>query len=244
MSLTYTTWLSEVATLASTNINNVNFLIEVPNAIDYAEQRMFRDLDLVTTISRDSSQSTVASNRNVTVPGAFIVLNAVNIITPAGVAPDSGKRNPLTRTSEAFLDFCFPDNSIVGVPTLYDIIGGPNVANPYALLLGAWPDNAYKVEMVGTQRPAALSNSNQTTYLSTFLPDMFLVATMIHIAGYQKNFGAQADDPRSAVSWEMQYKTLLESANKEELRKRYQGTVMQPPPGMSAPPPAARMAAS
>jgi hypothetical protein len=237
MSLTYSTWLAAVANLAGTATTNPYFLIEVPNAIDYAEQRIYRDLDLLSTITTDATQTTVSNNRNVAIPSAFFVVNDVNIITPAGQAPDSGKRNPLVKVSEAYLDLAWPSAAGATLPTLYSL------RNQTQMILGPWPDQGYAVEYVGTQRPAPLSASNTTTFLTTTLPDLFLIASMIHIAAYQKNFGAQADDPRSAVSWEMQYKLDMANANAEELRKRYRGTVVLPPPGITPPAPPAPPAA-
>lgn len=227
MSLTYSTWLSALANLAGTTTTNPYFLIEVPNAVDYAEQRLYRDLDLISTITSDFSQTTIALNRNIVVPAAFVVVNAINLITPAGAQPDAvgSKRNQLVRVSEDFLDFSWPDATGAGLPNIYAI------RNQTQFLLGPFPNLGYVVEYVGTQRPAPLSVANPTTFLTTNLPDLFLTASMIHVAGYQKNFGAQADDPRSSMSWETQYKAELASADAEELRKRYMGTTLAPPPG-------------
>jgi len=233
MSLTYTSWLAAAANLAGTTTANTFFLAEVPNAIDYAEQEMLRQLDLINNITPDSTQVCVPNNRNITVPSAFVVVNDVNIITPAGTTPDSGHRVPITRKSEAVLDLFWPDATAVGVPSMYAM------RSQYGMILGQWPDQAYVVEIIGTQRPAPLSAANQTTFLSLNLPDVFLAGTMVHIAGYQKNFGAQADDPRSAVSWMGIFQAGLKSANREELRKRYEGSTAAPPHGAAeAPPPA------
>jgi hypothetical protein len=46
---------------------------------------------------------------------------------------------------------------------------------------------------------------------------------MVFLSGYKQNFGAQSDDPRSAVSWEQQYEKLMASASGEELRKKFSG---------------------
>ncbi len=233
MPLTYNTWLAAAANLAGTTTIQPNFVIEAPNAIDFAEQRIFRELDLINNVTPDSTQACTPNNRNITIPSPFVVVNDVNIITPAGTTPDNGHRVPLTKKSEAVLDFFWPDVTAVGVPSMFAM------RSQYAMILGQWPDQAYVVEIIGTQRPAPLSASNQTTFLSLNLPELFLAGTMIHIAGYQKNFGAQSDDPRSAVSWEGEFTALLKSANREELRKRYEGSTVAPPHGMPDAPPAA-----
>lgn len=231
MSYNYTGYLAAIANLAGTTTANPYLLTELPNAIDYAEQRMYRELDLLSTITTDSTQAAVANNRNISIPSAFYVVNDVNLITPAGQAPDSGKRNPLLKVSEAFLDLMWPSSAGATLPTLYAL------RNQAQLILGPWPDQAYVVEFVGTQRPAPLSATNVTTFLTQTLPDVFLTASMIHIAAYQKNFGAQADDPRSAMSWETQYKLEIASADAEEIRKRFRGTAVLPALATGAPTP-------
>jgi hypothetical protein len=89
-------------------------------------------------------------------------------------------------------------------------------------LLGPYPDAAYQVEIVGTIRPDSLSATNTTTFISLYLPDLFIMASMIYVSAYQRNFGRQNDDPQMAQSYETQYKTLLQSALMEENRKKFE----------------------
>jgi len=53
MSLTYTTWLAQAANLAGTSTTNPYLVTELPGAIDYAELRIYRDLDLLATRQTD-----------------------------------------------------------------------------------------------------------------------------------------------------------------------------------------------
>jgi hypothetical protein len=229
MSLNWTTYQAALANLAGTQTTNSYFQIELGNAIDYAELRILRDLDLLTMIVADASQVCVPNFRLITAPSAFVVVNGVNIITPAGTAPNNGMRNQVVKCSEDFIDMAWPSSADATVPTKFAL------QTQLTILFGPWPDQAYTVEIIGTQRPLPLSASNTSTFISTYLPDLFLAASMIHIAAYQKNFGAQADDPRMAMSWETQYEKLLDGCNAEELRKRYAGTIAKLPPGMKAP---------
>jgi hypothetical protein len=70
-------------------------------------------------------------------------------------------------------------------------------------------------------RPSPLSASNTTTFISQFLPDLFMAAAMREAAGWMKNYGAQSDDPKQALSWDAIYTNLLPSAKLEENRKRF-----------------------
>ena len=90
-----------------------------------------------------------------------------------------------------------------------------------SIVMAPSPGAAFAVEVIGNIRPTPLSATNTTTFLASYLPDLFFAASMIFVSGWQKNFGAQADDPRMAMSWETQYQGLLSSAKIEELRKKY-----------------------
>jgi hypothetical protein len=50
---------------------------------------------------------------------------------------------------------------------------------------------------------------------------MMIMASMVYISAYQRNFGRQSDDPQMAQSYENQYQLLKNSALVEENRKKY-----------------------
>ncbi len=221
MSLTYSTWVTAVSTLTTIPSSNADFTNILPDCIDYAEQRIYRELDLLQTVVRDSSGSLTPNSRNFALPtaqGTFVVVNNINVITPAGTTPDNGTRNQLVPTTESHLDIAWPSVTGATLPTYFAML------TQGSILLGPWPDAAYVVEVVGTQRPVPLSATNTSTFLSTNLPDVFLAASMIFLSGYMRNFGAQADDPKMAASWDSQYQALLTSAATEEARKKFMGS--------------------
>jgi len=235
MAYNYTGFVNELANLAGTSATNSYFVIELPNAIDYAEQRIYRELDLISAVTTDATQSCAPMSRTVQVPAAFVTVTGVNLITPAGTAnPNSGTRNALTPVAQSWLDFAWPSSAGATLPTKYHWFtqGGGVNAQGY-ITLGPWPDQNYTVEYEGTQRPAPLSASNLSTFLTTYLPDLFLVAAMLHLCAYQKNWSALGDDPNSAATWEAQYLKLKTSADAEELRKRYSNTTLGLPPGLN-----------
>lgn len=235
MSLTYTSFVQSLANMIVVPVNDPNFVIALPNIIDDAEQRLYRELDLLSTVTRDTGAFT-ANNRNFTLPtasGVFVVVEQMNVITPSSVTdPDLGTRVPMLPTSREYLDIVYPSVAGAGVPSLFAPI------NQEDWIVGAWPDEAYTVEVVGTIRPAPLSSENQTTFLSEYLPDVFLAAALVMSAGYQKNFTSMGDDPKSAVSWESHVAILLESAKVEEIRKKFgsQGWSSKSPDPIATPP--------
>lgn len=214
----FVTYLSTETVIAS---SDPSFQAILPDCIDYAEQRIYRELNLLDTVIRDSSAVLVANSRNFTLPqsiGRFVTVTGINIITPVGTTVSNGTRNQLQPIWRNLLDFLYPSEmapASPSVPSQFAMITDQTV------IVGAAPDQAYGVEVIGTIRPTPLSATNTATYLTNYLPDLFFAAAMIFMSGYMRNFGSQADDPKMAASWEDQYEKLFASANKEELRKQY-----------------------
>lgn len=221
MSLTYTQYVSTLQNLLVIPAGDSNFATDLPSIIDDASLRIFRDIDLLDTNVRDSSAAMTAGSRNFTLPsasGTFVVTDQINIITPAGTSnPESGTRNALVPTSEEMLNMLWPSVTGSTVPAYFAVTG------QNAIAVGPWPSAAYQVEVVGTIRPPALSSAVTTTLLSVYFPDLLIAASMVRAAGFLKNYGAAADDPKLALTWESHYQTLLQSALVEEDRKKLTG---------------------
>ena len=92
-----------------------------------------------------------------------------------------------------------------------------------SLYVGPYPDQNYPVEIQGTYRPEPLSLTNPTTYITEYLDDLFIAASMVFASGYMRDFGAQADNPAQAQSWENQYQLIVKGANLEALRQKFTG---------------------
>lgn len=222
MTYTYNTLVQD--TLAAfTNIPtiganaNASFLAAMPTIIDQAEQKIYADLQLLVTIVRDSSGTTTPGTRNFTLPAPasasqFTVLQSVNII-------NGPLRTPVVKVSREVMDIIWPsDAGLVGVvPAKWAPL------TDTVILFGPAPTTAYNVECIGTIRPAPLSPTNQTTYLSSQLSGLLFAACMVTAAGYMRNFGSQADDPKMAQSWQAQYDILLPLAKNEESARKFAG---------------------
>ena len=236
MSYNYATYFASLSSLLVAQDTNgqANLNAMMPNIIDYAEQRIFRELDLLTTLVPLVSTAS-ANSRTLAVPAPVIVVQSVNVITPINTSPDNGTRNPLRRTSPEYMNFVWPSATATSgtpsIPEYYTLINSNGAFSPISstqstqtLLMAPAPDAAYPVEFVATVRPTPLSPTNSQTFLTVFLPDLFLAASMVFAAGFQRDFGAQSDDPKLAQSWEQQYQTLKSSANVEELRRKSQSS--------------------
>jgi hypothetical protein len=215
----YNDYLTRVATtMVQSDTADPDWLSMLSASIDYAEKRIYRELDLLDTLVADTSLSTTANNRllpigNATL-GRFVKLASVNAVTPTGVQTvDDGTRVPLSPVSKEWLNAVYPSSLQNGVPAYYALI------DSQTLILGPWPDQAYKMELIGNIRPVPLSSQNSETILSLYFPDLMFAAGMIHVSGFMRNFGSQADNPQMAMSWETVYEKLKEGASIEEAKK-------------------------
>lgn len=218
----YSTYITDVgsalevpvvdATLAAPFIND-DYNNWLPRAIEYAEQRIYRELDLLFTHISDASTNLTANQRRFVLPssqGTFIVVEEVNVTGPSGAAQ-------LLPVSKQYLDAAWPSNSSITAPSV------PTVWCPFdqtSIFVGPPSDTAYPIEIVGTIRPAPLSSTNTTTVLTNYLPDLFMAGTMISWTGFIRDYGQSSDDPALAMSWEKVYETALASAGIEEVRKK------------------------
>lgn len=244
MPMNYTTLVSEVAafTVISSNTlvnGDANFSGPMPAIIDYAEGRIYRDLDLPNNSITDTSVLCSSGVRTIllsTAQGELLVIESLNLLTSAGTTSSNAIRVPLVPTSKAVVDTIYPSalSSYCGQPQYFARI------SDVQLILGPTPDQAYGTEVIATIRPAALSSGNSSTWLTQNVPELMLAACMISAAGYMRDFGSQADDPRMAQSWEQQYQALAKSAKDDSMRMKFmadgwtqqeQSPIAQPPRG-------------
>ena len=219
MSMDYTSYTLRLASFITTNPDNIDYAPLIPATIDYAEQRIYRELNLISTRIANSSSNLTANSRSFTLPtnlGTFITVTGMNVITPVGSTTANGKRNQLVSRSRMFVDYIADyetASAATVIPTMY------YMRDQATVIVGPSPGAAFKIEVIGTIRPTPLSYSNPTTFLTTYLPDLFVAGSMVYFskAIADKNCGAE----QSTEYWEKEYQLLVASANSEETRKRY-----------------------
>jgi hypothetical protein len=228
--LTYTTYKTQIATMAVVEETDPAFVTILPQMLTYAENRIYRDLDFMFTSTSVQGYQFTAGNRQLTIPynladgsGNFVVSEQINVITPLGTSnPNVGTRTPLLATTKEFLDAVYGASTYTGVPKYFVPF------NDNLFLVGPFPDASYFVEVVGTYRPVSLSATSAwngaagTTFISTYLPETLIMASMVYISAYQRNFGRMNDDPQMAQSYEGQYQALIKTAMSEENRKKFE----------------------
>ena len=211
----YNGFLQTIANLLVVPVNDPNFLQILPAGITDGEQRIRRDLDLISDVVRDQTGTLTANSRNFTFPQHFVVSESINVFTPSGTTTNRNQLVPVTRE---FLDAIWPNEAATttpSVPTYYAMITDQQI------IVGPPPDAGYTMEVIGTIIPPSLSATTTQTWISLYLPDVLVAAAMIFYAGFQLNFSAMSDNPQQSMSWKAHYDDLLKGADTEENRKKY-----------------------
>lgn len=198
----------------------------LPVIVGGAELRLLRDLDPVA--ARATTVLTVAAGSGTSgdLPADWVAGRDVRV--------QGGPR--LSQRDDTFLAEYWPDASVPagsGVRPKYWADPGNG-----ALVVAPSPAASTALAASYTRRPASLATETEGTYLSKQHPDLLHAAAMAWICGYQKNFGAASEDPRSGLSWEALYRSLLAVAQREEARRKGDGSFDSgptPPPASNAP---------
>lgn len=190
--------------------SDINF--ELPRILDQAEQRIYTDMDLLQARMQDYSKSCTANSRTLTLPTGTMVVEGVSVISQVGTTPVTspavGKRNPCERVSLDFIDTCCPQEKPgTGIPSYYAPLDAETI------VLAQTPISAYMVEITGTKRPASISSTNTSTYVSTYYPQLLQASSGLAFATYQKN-------QESITLYKDQYQSFLVTALAEEKRRR------------------------
>lgn len=237
MAINYTTYVSEIATITAitsgvlVNGDN-NFGGIMPAIIDYAEGRIYRDLDLPAVRVTDTSVTCSSGIRTIalsTTQGTLLVIEALNLFSSAGTTSSNGTRIPVVPASIAVIDTVYPSatSSNTGLPEFFARVTDTEI------MFGPTPNGPYGTEVIATIRPNPLSAANSSTWLTQNVPEIMIAASMIIAAGYMRDFGAQSDNPQMAQSWETQYKALLAAQGVDTLRMKFKAdawTAQQPSP--------------
>ena len=211
--LTWNLYVAAVANLAVLKTQTTGGVVEgvdaqfntmLPGAVQYAELRIQRDLDLLPSQTSQDYALTTGNNQLQLGVADFVTVQTVMLTV-------NGATLPLTPVSKEFLQNVCGTQASTGIPVYFAMAGGDQATggNTYNnILVGPYPDDDYAVTIYGTQRLPSLyayANAGQaavgTTFISSQLPDMLVQASMIVVSQYQRNFGAQAPSSDGAVSY-------------------------------------------
>lgn len=218
--MNYSSYVTQISTMAVIPSTDTNFTAILPQMIVYAENRLQRDLDFLSTQISTTAYPLAATSNILTIPTAqFVVLQTIEVVNTLGVS------TPLLPVTKEFIQNVYGTGSGQAIPQYFAVYGGDSSTTGLTsqiIIVGPIPDQSYSTILTGTVRSAPLSSTNPSTFISTYLPDLMIMASMIYISAYQRNFGKINDDPAMAITYESQYEALLKSALIEENRKKFE----------------------
>ncbi len=233
--LSYNQWVEQVGVMAVVQVVNgsVNAFSDQPLAtitpmvLNYAELRIQRDLDLLPSISSNTYTLTAGNNILAIPIDDFMTIQTIGVGTGYSTSQ-------LTPVSKEYIQTVFGSLQGAAQPRVFAMVGdtfGYGADTNNNVLLGPVPNFAYTVTVYGTIRTPSLYSyasagpaDTSYTYISTYYPDMLMMASLIYVSAFQRNFSATSDDPNMGMSYEKQYQALRLGAIGEENRKKFQGS--------------------
>jgi hypothetical protein len=189
-----------------------------PRATSYAESRICQEIPLLANRTRNTTLSVTGGSpvldlAPITPP--LMVQEGFALVTPTGAWA-------FDKASLDFIEMFWPTGSASMNPSLADNIGRYwAMRDETIMVLAPTPDATYQAVSTGLFQPTPISAAVPSTYLSTTYPDLLVAGCMVFMEGaLRRNFGAQADDPKQALSWEGQYVQLRDACAFEEARRR------------------------
>lgn len=235
VALTYNTLVAQLANMAvvqTTANGNITIGVDaafntlLPQAIQLGELRIQRDLNLLPMLTQGNYTLAPGNNLLQLGTGDFVTVDTVGVSV-------NGALSALLPVTKEWLQNVYGDPSYLAQPMYFAMYGGDQATAGQTfnnILLGPYPDINYPAVVTGTQRMPSINNSatqslanSGTTFISTWLSDLLVYASMLYIMSFQRDVGPTSNDPELAASYEYQYQQLLKGATVEEARKRFSG---------------------
>jgi len=143
--------------------------------ITMAENQILREIDL-DVFKVESTAALTPGNKFLGAPSG--ILTHRYLIVSVG-----GNQVFLNFRDTSFMKEFWPDGTETGVPKYY------SVWNQNTFYVAPTPDAAYAVELGYISRPAQLSSTNPTTWVSLNAPEVLLYACLIQAYSYTKGPG-------------------------------------------------------
>jgi hypothetical protein len=243
--LSYNAYIQNVGVMAVALTNEVSGVYQFTDAtlqeivgqmLNYSELRIQRDIDFLQ--ARASNTYTLAPGSNLlSIPiNDFLTVETLEITQNNGAQVVNS--SPMTPVSREFIQNCYSGLTQSGQPKFFAMAGdtfGDGANANINVLLGPPPNFSYPVRVNGVIRLPSLAQfatagpaDTSYTYISQFMPDLLMMASMIYISAFQRGFSSTSDDPNMGQSYEKQYQALRLGAISEENRKKFLGSGFSP----------------
>jgi hypothetical protein len=237
----YITQIGVMAVVQTTTVSNLVQFVDaavqtiLPQMLNYAELRIQRDLDLLPaqTMSPPGKYTLTAGVNTFALPiDDFLTVQAIRVAQLSGTTVLTAQ--PMVPVSREFIQTVYGSPMVTGMPKYFAMVGdtfgnGGDVNNN--ILIGPHPNANYGLLISGTIRTPSLYQNyvagiadTGTTYISAYYPDLLIMASMVYISAFQRNFSATSDQGEMSLSYEKSYLALMTVAKQEENRKKFEGS--------------------
>jgi hypothetical protein len=243
--LSYNAFITQIGVMAVTLTTETAGVVQfvdpplqaiVPAILNYAELRINRDLDCLSSQTSNIYTLTAAQNVFSLPVNDFVTVQTLEIVYLSnGVVVDSC---PLVPVSKEFIQNCYGGMFSANTPRYYAMYGdnfGDEQDSATNILFGPAPNYAYSLRVTGTAYAPSLYQSASAgpadsvyTYISQWYPDLLIMAAMVYVSAFQRNFSAASDDVETAMTYEKQYQALRLGAVPLENRRKGQATGWTP----------------
>ena len=243
--LSYNSYVQQIGAMAvvlASESNGVYTFVDanvqeiVPQMLNYAELRIQRDLDFLSSQS-SNTYTAAAGNPILSISvNDFFTVQTVEIVQTSGNTVVNSQA--LTPVSKEFIQNCYGGLGSAGMPEYFAAYGDnweDGQDTYYNILFGPPPNYAYTVRVTGTSRSPSLYTyassglaDTKYTYISTYYPDMLIMASMVYISAYQRNFSATSDSADMGMTYEKQYQALRLGAIPDENKRKFQASGWSP----------------
>jgi hypothetical protein len=153
--------------------SNVFSASVIDNFITMAENRILRDIDL-DVFKKEATTNFVANSRFLPAPSDILTHRYMMVTS------EDGDQTFLEFRDNSFLKEYWPDYTETGVPKYYGVWNEDN------FYIAPTPATALVVQLGYIYRPAQLSATNTSTWVSTNAPEALLYACLIQAYSYTK----------------------------------------------------------
>ena len=240
--LTYAGLQAECLSVIARGAADTGFTTLFPRSVSYAEQRIHSLMPWLSDRAQDSTLSTVAGQRTLSLMGTalpcVVPQRIALVVTPSNSTPAAaGQFIQAFPTSLDWIDMFWPIQGAQQNPAQANAVYWANVGGydtdliSPTIVIAPTPDAAYPVVVTGLFQQQSLVTSINGTYISTLYPELLMAACMVFISGaLLRNYAAAGipgtstpDEPGQPLHWEAQFNVLLKAAQSEEMRRRGQG---------------------
>lgn len=192
-----------------TEDDSSEFAAVIDDIIGMAELRIYRDIDF-DFMKKHATVTGAASDQYLAKPSDFVTDRSMYVTA-------SGTYYLMQAKPASWIRDYWPTVATESRPEYYADWDDDT------WLIAPTPDTTYTFTLEYQYRPARLSSSNTTTWLSTNAPDLLLYACLTESAAFLQELG-QGQEEGMLKIWEGRYQLAAQQVRNEEIKKQRRTT--------------------